>query len=313
MLSRLAQPSKLDGAVGIACVRFIRASSSLSSEAPPPPLRPEEMDDPGFFQKIILRFKGIPLKGEVHPPRSIFQDVDKEWFAPKVLPTVPRDYKEHPDRDLVNYPYPARRMYPPKTRMLMIPDSWMTPFYNVTGVSGPYLFFGGLLAFLINKEIYVLEEQAHMLVGWILFYLLLSRTIGYRLDNWLYGEYIKRMDHFKDLIKEDLKEATEFRQKSKAESHSLAALKTDFPIIFKENMALQLEAAYRQNVAKVASEMKRRLDFLRETDAARQRFIRSHMLNWITKGVRAEVESNKDKVKDKYLDSCISELKNLPV
>uniref|UniRef100_A0A914S4Z8 Uncharacterized protein n=1 Tax=Parascaris equorum TaxID=6256 RepID=A0A914S4Z8_PAREQ len=55
-----------------------------------------------------------------------------------------------------------------------------THVYKITAFldAGPYLFFGGLFAFLLNKEIYVLEEQAHMLCGWILFYLLLSRTIG---------------------------------------------------------------------------------------------------------------------------------------
>lgn len=79
-------------------------------------------------------------------------------------------------------------MYPPKTRLLMMPDSWFTPFHKVffswlttsqvTGTSGPYLFYGGLFAFLVNKELWVYEEQGHMTVGWILFYLILSRTIG---------------------------------------------------------------------------------------------------------------------------------------
>ncbi|PIO69761.1 hypothetical protein TELCIR_08406 [Teladorsagia circumcincta] len=164
----------------------------------------------------------------------------------------------------VNYPYPARPMYPPKTRLLMMPDSWFTPFHKITGVSGPYLFFGGLFAFLVNKEIWVYEEQGHMTVGWILFYLLISRTVGYRIDNYLYGEYQKRMDYFKDridnylygeyqkrmdyfkgLIAEDLKDAVEFRKTAAAETASLNAVKESFPVIMKENMLLQLEATYR--------------------------------------------------------------------
>ena len=36
----------------------------------------------------------------------------------------------------VNFPYPSGPFYPPKVRMLMFPDSWFQPFYNVTGVSG---------------------------------------------------------------------------------------------------------------------------------------------------------------------------------
>lgn len=309
-LSRLA-PSK--GTLRLVAIPFRVISTSPTSSAAGgwPDEKPEEMDNPSFWQKIVLRFKGVPLKGEVHPPRSIFSDVDKEWFAPKSLPEVPRDYKEYPERDLVNYPYPARRMYPPKTRLLMIPDSWCTPFYQVTGVSGPYLFFGGLFAFLLNKEIYVLEEQAHMLCGWILFYLLLSRTIGYRVDKWLYGEYQKRMDRFKALIEEDLKGAKEFREASAAESRSLQAMKENFPIVFKETMQLQLEAAYRRNVQMIADEVKRRIDYLQETEATRRRFERDHMLKWIIEGVRKEIAANKDGVKDQYLNKCIAQLKTL--
>ncbi|KHJ99486.1 hypothetical protein OESDEN_00522 [Oesophagostomum dentatum] len=288
-------------------------------------VRPEELDNPSFFQKISLRFRGtieifhnvvelellmrclftdpavamnrihlaifvgIPLKGELHAPKSMFSDCGKEWFAPKPLPEVPKDYKEHPDRDLVNYPYPARPMYPPKTRLLMMPDSWFTPFMKVTGVSGPYLFFGGLFAFLVNKELWVYEEQGHMTVGWILFYLLLSRTVGYRIDNWLYGEYQKRMDYFKGLIAEDLKDAVEFRKTSAAETESLKLVKESFPVIMKENMQLQLEAQYRKNVQKVATELKRRLDYLRETEETKKRFEKEQMLKFITEGVSAMV------------------------
>ncbi|KAK6053296.1 hypothetical protein COOONC_09199, partial [Cooperia oncophora] len=112
----------------------------------------EDLDKPSFFEKISMRFQGIPLKGELKPPKSIFSDCNKEWFAPKPLPEVPKDYKEHPDRDLVNYPYPARPMYPPKTRLLMMPDSWFTPFQKVTGVSGLNIHWFFLLITLFDRR-----------------------------------------------------------------------------------------------------------------------------------------------------------------
>uniref|UniRef100_A0A1I7XW32 ATP synthase subunit b n=1 Tax=Heterorhabditis bacteriophora TaxID=37862 RepID=A0A1I7XW32_HETBA len=274
-------------------------------------VRPEELDNPSFFQKISLRFKGIPLKGEAHPPKSMFDDCAKEWSAPQPLPEIPKDFKEHPDRDLVNYPYPARPMYPPKTRLLMFPDSWFTPFQKVTGVSGPYLFFGGLFAFLVNKELWVYEEQGHMVVGWILVYLLLSRTIGFRLDNWLYGEYQSSMNFYKNLIAEDLKDAVEFRKTSAAETESLNAVKEAFPIIMKENMQLQLESTYRKNVQSVATELKRRLDYLKETEETKKRFEREQMLKFITEGV--EKEATDRAFKDQYLQNAIQSLKGLRV
>ncbi|GMR33623.1 hypothetical protein PMAYCL1PPCAC_03818, partial [Pristionchus mayeri] len=272
-------------------------------------VRPEELDNPNLFQKIALRFKGIPLKGESAPPKSMFDDCGKEWFAPEPLPSVPAGFKEHPERDLVNFPYPERKMYPPKTRMLMIPDSWLTPFHKVTGTSGPYLFVGGLCAFLVNKELWVFEEQGHMTVGWVLFYLLISRTVGFRIDNWLYGEYKNRMGFFKNLIEEDLKEAKEFRKTSAAQTDSLHAVKEAFPTIFKENMALQLEATYRKNVQSVATELKRRLDYLEQTEETKKRFERDLMLKFISEGVEAQARD--PKFKELYINDAISQLKGL--
>uniref|UniRef100_A0A1I8A7I5 ATP synthase subunit b n=1 Tax=Steinernema glaseri TaxID=37863 RepID=A0A1I8A7I5_9BILA len=285
-LSRFAAPNSNAFRVFVIPARAAHAAAAPAAAQ----VKPEELDNPGFFQKIALRFKGIPLKGELHAPKSMFDDCDKEWAAPQPLPAMPKDYKEHPDRDLVNFPYPERPMYPPKTRMLMMPNSWCTPFEKVTGTSGPYLFYGGLFAFLVNKELWVFEEQGHMLCGWILFYLLISRTVGYRIDKYLYGEFQKRMDHFKSLIADDLKEAVEFRKNSAAETESLTAIKEKFPVIFKENMALQLEAAYRANVEQVATELKRRIDFLHETEATKHRFERDHMVKWITENVMKDVD-----------------------
>ncbi|CAI4226977.1 unnamed protein product [Auanema sp. JU1783] len=289
----------------------LRSAHHAAPAATGASVRPEELDDPSFFQKVALRWKGIPLKGEAAPPKSMFDDCGKEWFAPQPLPEVPKDFKEHPDRDLVNYPYPARPMYPPKTRMLMMPDSWFAPFQKVTGVSGPYLFFGGLFAFLVNKELWVFEEQGHMTVGWILFYLLVSRTSGFKIDNWLYGEYQNRMNYFKGLIQEDLKDAVEFRKTSAAETQSLTAVKEAFPTILKENMQLQLEANYRKNVQSVATELKRRLDYLKETEEAKKRFERQQMLKFINEGVEKQV--NDKAFKDQYLQNAIQQLKGLQV
>lgn len=307
-LSRFAPPLRAPR-VFILQLQSVQARASSHSAVDITNVPPEQLDNPGFFQKIQLRFKGIPLKGELHKPRSMFDDADKVWFPPEPLPEVPKDFKEHPDRDLVNFPYPARPMYPPKTRILMLPDSWFTPFYKITGVSGPYLFYGGLFAFLVNKELWVLEEQATMTMGWILFYLLLTRTIGYRVDNWLYGEYQNRMKFFKDLIAEDLKDAVEFRKTSAAETESLTAVKDAFPTIFKENLSLQLEATYRKNIQTVATELKRRVDYLQETEETKRRFERNLLLQWITDGV--EKQAADPSFKEQYVSNAIAQLKGL--
>lgn len=266
----------------------------------------------GFFQKIIHRFKGIPIEGDNQRPKSMFDDMGKE-FVPPPLPKMPENYKEFPERDLVNFPYPARQEYPPKTRLLMMPDSWFTPFHKVTGTSGPYLFYGGVAAFYLNKELWVFEEQGHMLIGWILLYVIASRCIGYRVDNYLYGRYRERMDGFYKLIAEDLQDAVAFRKNSAAETASFQAIKADFPTIFKENLALQLEATYRKNVDHVATELKRRLDYLKEVEATKQRFEREQFMKGITEGVQNAIENNEGNIKNKYLESCISQIQGLKI
>lgn len=60
------------------------------------------MDDQLFLkQSHMCHVPGIPLKGETHKPKSMFDDADKVWFPPEPLPALPKDFKEHPDRDLV--------------------------------------------------------------------------------------------------------------------------------------------------------------------------------------------------------------------
>uniref|UniRef100_A0A0K0DU50 ATP synthase subunit b n=1 Tax=Strongyloides stercoralis TaxID=6248 RepID=A0A0K0DU50_STRER len=290
---------------------FLTLRSAHSVAVTAENVKPEELDNPGFFQKIALRFKGIPLKGETHPPKSMFDDCDKEWFAPKPLPEMPKDFKEHPDRDLVNFPYPVRNMYPPKTRLLVFPNSWFTPFQSITGTSGPYVFFGGLAAFLINKEIFVYEEKAHLLLGWIYLYLILSRSVGYRIDKWLYEGYQEKMNYYKGLIKDDLKNAVEFRERSAAEATSLAAVKEAFPKVMADNLELQLEATYRKNVKSVSSEIKRRIDYLVESEETKQKFEKDCLIKYIAGGVTEAINKNEGGIKDAYLEECIKELKNL--
>jgi F-type H+-transporting ATPase subunit b len=302
MLSRVASVPKAR------LVAIIPARSA--SDAVIPATTPEE-NPVGWFQKVSLRFKGTPLKGETHAPKTMFDDIGKQFVPPEPLPKVPKDYKEFPERDLVNFPYPERPMFEPKTRFLMIPDSWCTPFHKITGASGPYLFYGGLFAFMLNKELWVFEEQGHMLTGWILLYLIVKNAYGYKIDSSLYKGYQERMDYFKGLIQEDLKEATEFRKTSAAETEALNAVKDQFPTIFKENMALQLEAAYRRNVQTVSTELKRRLDYLQETEATKQRFERDLLLKLIAEGVQKQIDTNEGNIKDAYLDNCIAQLKTL--
>jgi len=285
---------------------FIRSEHAITGPVP----RVDEK--PGFFKKISFRFQGIPLAGETHAPKSLFDNMGID-FIPPPLPSVPKDYKEYPERDLVNFPYPEHKPFHSKTRMLVFPDSWFTPFQKVTGASGPYLFFGGVFAFMLNKEIWVLEENGMLLLSFIQLYWLASRIGGYKFDKYCHTLYEEKINELKGLVAEDLKGAVQFHKTSAAESASLSAIKTDFPTIFKENLALQLEAVYRKNVDTVYTELKRRLDYLKEVEETKKKFERDIFLQSIFDGVQKSIETNDGNIKTKYLDNCIAQIKELKI
>jgi len=65
-------------------------------------------------------------------------------------------HDQWPERDLVNYPPYKLRESPNAVRWYCVPESWFKYFYDKTGVTGPYMFFYGLLIYGFSKEYIVL-------------------------------------------------------------------------------------------------------------------------------------------------------------
>lgn len=271
----------------------------------------QELENPNFFQKIFLRFKGVALKGELEPPKALFDDIGKKFYFEQV-PAVPKDFKEFPERDLVNFPYPERPHMPPKARFLLIPDQWCKEIEKITGTSGPYLFIGTAVAFLFNREMLTLDVNGtYLIFSWIPFYLLLRHAFSYRVDKWFYEMWKTANNERKDHIQSELREAIDFKKVSSDEAGSLKAVQENFPTIFHENLALQLEATYRKNIDYAWDELKRRLDYLQEVQETKERFAKEMLLKTIIEGVRKQIETNEGDIRGKYMDQCIEQLKVL--
>uniref|UniRef100_A0A0N4UDN7 ATP synthase subunit b n=1 Tax=Dracunculus medinensis TaxID=318479 RepID=A0A0N4UDN7_DRAME len=221
------------------------------------------------------------LKGETKPYETRFKkNLEEEWVAPVPLPPMPKDFKEYPERDLVNYPFPARFMYAPKTRMLMFPDSWFTAFYNITGISG---IFGILCIFFINIQLW--NQKLKCSNFQVLTFSFLALMPFYQLNNYLFRKVTAKHEKYKKLMADELADCQKKKKDVIDTVESIKLIKENFPSIFEENMAIQLEAAYRKNVEMVNMEMKRRLDYLRETQETKKRFAKEHMLKWIIDSV----------------------------
>lgn len=74
----------------------------------------------------------------------------------------------------------------------------------------------------------------------------------------------------------------------------------------KENVALQLEAAYRERLATVFNEVKRRLDYQLEIQRVERTVKQKHLVDWVTSKVLASITQDQDQ---QTLNKCIADLK----
>ncbi|OWR54337.1 ATP synthase subunit b, mitochondrial [Danaus plexippus] len=206
-------------------------------------------------------------------------------------------------RDEKNFPRPVRGE-PGKVRLGFLPEEWFQFFHSKTGVTGPYAFGVGLATYLCSKEIYIMEHEYYTGLSIALMVYFGTTKFGPKIAAWLDKEVDAVESSWNQGREEsinDLKKAIEDEKDAQWRANGqelLIAAK-------KENVLLQLEAAYRERMMMVYSEVKRRLDYQLEKTNLERRIAQKNMVDWIVANVTKAITPDQEK---QAMDRCIADL-----
>lgn len=179
-----------------------------------------------------------------------------------------------------------------------------TFFYKKTGVTGPYTFGIGLATYLCSKEIYVMEHEYYNGISLAILLTILIKKVGPTISA--------ACDKEIDRIEAEWNESRQVQLKDlqdSVEAEKTEQWRAEGQLLLveakKENVALQLEAAYRERIARVYNEVKRRLDYQVECQNVERRINQKHMVSWIVNSVLKSITPDQEK---QTLNKCIADL-----
>uniref|UniRef100_A0A8C3H196 ATP synthase subunit b n=1 Tax=Corvus moneduloides TaxID=1196302 RepID=A0A8C3H196_CORMO len=189
----------------------------------------------------------------------------------------------------------------------LIPEEFFQFLYPKTGVTGPYMLGTGLLLYLLSKEIYVINHETVAAIC-------ILTVIVYGIKK--FGPDVAA---FADKLNEE-KVATALAVKNEAIQTLQTAIEEEKKeqwrvegrsYLFdakRNNIAMLLEANYRERLLMVYNEVKKRLDYQVAMQTLKQQKEQDHMIQWVEKNVVQSITPQQQK---ESIAKCILDLKAL--
>ncbi|XP_004929828.3 ATP synthase subunit b, mitochondrial [Bombyx mori] len=176
-------------------------------------------------------------------------------------------------------------------RFGFIPEEWFQFFHSKTGVTGPYIFGLVFVNYLVSKEIYVLEHEYYSGLSYVVILYFISKKmapgIGASLDKEVDAEIAEwekgRADQMK-VFETTIKDAKDAQWRAEGQKILIEAKK--------ENVAMQLEAVYRERAMRLYQMVKGRLDYHVKKRRTENKLHQKWMIAWILENVHKSITAD---------------------
>jgi len=196
------------------------------------------------------------------------------------------------------------RQEPGKVRFGFVPEEWFQMFHSKTGVTGPYAFAFTVSTYLLSKEIYVLEHEYYSGLSLALIWIVAIKKLGPKLAATL----DKQIDNYeKDWNEGRVQEKQVLEEQIADEEKAQWSMEGQNILIQakRENVGLQLEAAYRERIIAAYQAIKNRLDYQVEIANAETRIAQRNLVEYVVSKVKAAITPDQEK---QNINKCISDL-----
>ncbi|XP_006621821.1 ATP synthase subunit b, mitochondrial [Apis dorsata] len=206
-----------------------------------------------------------------------------------------------------NGPRLKRPIDAPPVRLGFIPEEWFKFFYPKTGVTGPYIFLTTFSTYLLSKEWYIMEHEFYNGLSLLSIIIYVQYKFGAKIGAFIDKAIDKEEEELNNQKNEDIEEIQKQIDELEKEKWCLDGQLMLYDVK-KQNIWMQLEASYRENLATIHSQVKKILDYHAQIDIINRRISQKHMMQWIINSVLASITPEQEKAN---LLQCIKDLEGL--